>query len=173
MDNQQGKTTEVLLAWIAGFMDGEGTFVLAHHSQRAYPYPQVSVNNTHFPTLPWFTNALDRLGLPYYVVPLKPGYLGKDGFRRKPQWAIQMFGYKRCERWCRALVPYLVTRREQAELMLEYINSRMSRNPAKGGRWRDDVGLTPREAEIADRLYGGHRRPGNPRSKPSQTTRRT
>lgn len=156
MGNQQGKTDEVLLAWIAGFMDGEGTFCLSRHSQRRFPYPQISVNNTHYPTLSSLTDALERLELPHYVAHKNGAYVGPDGYKRKPQWSIQMFGHKRCEKWCRALIPYLVTKREDAELMLEYIHSRMSRNPMKGARWREDLGLSPREVVIANRLYGRH-----------------
>ena len=155
----QGKSNELVLAWIAGFMDGEGTFCLSRHSQRRFPYPQISVNNTHWPTLREFTDMLDQVGLPYYVARKSGAYTGPDGYKRKPQWSLQMFGFKRAERWCRALLPYLITKREDCELMLEYVHSRMTRNPPGTARWSPEkVGLSARDAEIANRLYGRHHR---------------
>lgn len=152
----QANSIEVDLAWLAGFMDGEGTFILMKVSGR-YPQPTIAVNNTHYGTLPEMTALLDRLNLPYYVGHKNPPTTHKGW---SPQWTVQAIGLKRCDRWCRALLPYLKTKREACELMLEYINRRLLK-PLKGA-WGERI-LDAREQQLVNLLNKGRRRPGSGR----------
>lgn len=142
----QGKTDGELLSWLAGFMDGEGSFVIIKSGGRIQP--RVQVNNTHYPTLSWLTEKLTVLGLPHYVGTKKGGLHKHDPYNRKQQWVIMVAGFKRSIRWCQALLPYLVTKRRQAELLLEFCHSRLSNE----NDWKKKKIILPREAEIMEQL---------------------
>lgn len=145
MDNQQGKTLD--LAWLAGFIDGEGSITFkVQRGKRlrgmslVYYYPDIRICNTDQPTLKTVTDILDANHLPYHVshrgAELKPGW--------HAAWDIEVKGLKRCEHWLEVITPYLRTKQHKAYLMLEYINSR--KNYAIG------TGYTVREQEILDQL---------------------
>lgn len=143
-----GKTDEELLSWLGGFMDGEGSFVIIKMSGNRLQ-PRVQVANTHYRTLDWLTETLTRLELPHYIGHKHGAYMGKDGYRRKPQWVLMAVGLKRTLKWCQALLPYLVTKREQCELLIEFSHSRLSHGTWKAPGDRRKA-LLPREAEIVD-----------------------
>lgn len=145
----QGKTDGELLSWLAGFLDGEGSFVIVRESGGRLQ-PRIQVANTHIATLSRVQEMLTRLGLPHYVG-WKQGGRRADGYDRKRQWVIMATGLKRTARWCQALLEYLVTKREQAELMLEFCNSRLSHGNWQAPKDRRKA-LLPREAEVLERI---------------------
>ena len=174
MDNQQGKNLDG--AWLGGFLDGEGSFIMLRHARgtKGYPYsqqwkPAIKVAGTHEPTLGTVTGILTGLGLPFHVYrrqPKKPTW--------SPSWYVEVVGLKRCLRWCDSLLIYLRTKREDAELMREYCETRLAQKPT----WnipQDRKGAKPqqtdRQLEIISRLRGRH---GGVHLKyPSETTRPT
>jgi hypothetical protein len=141
MDDQQGKTLD--LAWLAGFIDGEGTITFkVQRGKRLtnlgfiYYYPDIRITNTHQATLKTCTDILDANGLAYHV-----SHRGAVTVKKwAAAWDIEVKGLKRCERWLQVIAPYLRTKQEKAYLALEYINSR--KNYAIG------EGYTERELEI-------------------------
>lgn len=174
MDNQQGKSLDV--AWLAGFLDGEGSFMMLHHTRgkQGYPYskqwkPAIKVASTDEPTLQEVADILDSLGLPYHVSRRRP---------KNPQWSsswmIEVFGLKRCLRWCNALLSSLRTKREEASLMKEYCELRLAQKPSWNipqGRKGAKPQQTDRQLEIISRLRGRHG--GVHLKNPSETTRPT
>ena len=144
-----GKTDGELLSWIAGFVDGEGTLIIIQSGGRIQP--RLQVNNTHYPTLNELTEMLTRLGLPHYIGKKKGGHK-PDGFYRKDQWVMMIVGLKRVLRWCQALLPYLITKRDQAELMIEFCHSRLSNE----NDWHKKKIILPREAKIMEQLRSLH-----------------
>lgn len=143
----QGKTDSELLSWLAGFIDGEGSFCFVLMSGERWQ-PRIQIANTHYPTLEPITRILDRLGLPYYVGHKRSDlYPSPDKYRRKAQWVIMAVGIKRTERWCRVLLDYLITKRMQAELMLEFDITRQSQQHS-GSSARIKKPLTERQVNI-------------------------
>lgn len=132
MDNQQGKT-EIDLAWFAGFMDGEGCFHMRNVAGsrirdlgKVYFRPTIRVCNTHQDTLQTVCTILDTHGLPYHV----SHRTYSSASKYLPAWDVEVSGIKRCAKWLPLLIPYLHTKREQAEQMLEYCLSRLSKAPS-------------------------------------------
>lgn len=146
MDNQQGKNVE--LAWLAGFIDGEGSIMfrklqgkrLRSFGQHYYN-PSVRVCNTDEPTLKVVTDILDAQGLPYHISHRRAHL---ENPKWKQAWDLEVCGMKRCKRWLEVFAPYLRTKQWKAYLMLEWINSRQSHVYG--------ADLTPREMEILNQL---------------------
>jgi hypothetical protein len=101
-----------------------------------FPQPRISVFNTHYPTLEALTAMLKELELPHYV-------LHRQGQKKgwQPQWGITLSGVKRCIRWCEALLPYSITRRERIAAMLEWCQIRLTQ-PYHAGE------MTPRQRAL-------------------------
>ena len=149
MDNQQAKIEEKELAWLGGFLDGEGSFCMirGNRSRRKADgspvggfVPRVTVCNTDYSIRQIIVDIADTCGLPYYLYDnsKSPTRLSKN----KPSWHFAAQGMKRLIPWLTLLIPYLKAKRPQAELLLEYALSRheMSRKAP----------LTPRQREIVD-----------------------
>ena len=152
MDNQQGKTRETLLAWIAGFWDGEGTFRLFWDKRGSrLPQPRISLYNTHYPSLEIITAALDVVGFPHYVV-----HRPSQFKNWQPQWGIHVYGVKRCLQWCETLAPYTIVKKDKVAAIIEYCQIRLTQ-PYHGGA------ITERQLELYQIVSGN----------PPQTTRET
>lgn len=127
MDNQQRKI-EVDTSWLAGFIDGEGCFMMRKQAGAymkrinfVHYRPCIRICNTHMPTLDRVTEILKVHELPVHVSHRKytnPKYL--------PAWDVEVAGIKRAAKWLPLLIPFLYTKKEQAELMLEFCESRLS-----------------------------------------------
>lgn len=151
MGNQQGKTDTEMLSWIAGFLDADGHIIIGRGVKGKDQWvPLVGITNTHYPTLSSLTEMLDHLGLPYYVAHRDR----RDGNLR--QWHLRATGFKRVDKWCRALLPYLITKQEKAEMLIEYINLLMA-----PGRYKNKYAeRSSRELELIHRM---RRTPGKRR----------
>jgi hypothetical protein len=112
------------LSWLAGFIDGEGSFHFRRHAgKRAggfnYYYPAIRISNTHEGTLATVTAILDRSGLEYLVYWRHP----KNG--TKSSWDIEARkGAASTKAWLETLIPHLRTKRSQAEDVLEFLRLR-------------------------------------------------
>jgi hypothetical protein len=160
MGNQQGKTEDVDLAWLAGFLDGEGSLMVKYcagsrmqqYRRQGQPYiaPSICVVNTDQPTLDVVRQILANNGLPHHISQ-RTGGVGKNGRPYQDSWDIRVVGFKRCKRWLETLIPYLRTKRGQAEALLELCNSRLS-------GYEKGAGYTARELAIVEEL---RTRPGS------------
>lgn len=111
------------LAWLAGFIDGEGCFHFRRATGRRaghfnYYYPAIRISNTHTETLAVVRGILDRNGLHHNVSWRHP----KNGYLSS--WDIEARGAKRLELWLTTLIPFLRTKRAQAEDVLQFIRLR-------------------------------------------------
>ena len=136
MGNQQRKTEDTDLAWLAGFLDGEGSFViiqlagkrlteLLEKNQRPYIAPRIVLVNTDEPTLGTVMAILDAHELPYHVS-RRVGGINVRGNKNADSWDLRVQGMKRCKRWLDVLTPYLHTKKSQAQAMLDLIDSRLT-----------------------------------------------
>jgi hypothetical protein len=108
------------LAWAAGIVDGEGSIVLQKHKTRGYWALSVTVGNTD-PRMLTILRDLFGGSISRYQ-PAGP---------RKPIWKWNVASRK-AEHCLRQVLPWLVTKREQAELGLR---SRELLTP-RGQKWR-------------------------------------
>lgn len=146
MGNQQGKLWDPDLCWLGGFFDGEGSVIFKRMGGNRlremgldYYGPHLNITNTSEATLAEVTRILAEHRLPFYVERRTP-----NSSKNKPSWSVWANGIRRCRRWLEVLTPYLHTKRSEAELMLEFIDSRLSVDGACNPR----RGYSDREAEI-------------------------
>lgn len=142
--------TEAELAYFAGILDGEGCLSLDSLKQRisgghrVYHNPCIRVSNTDARLIQWI-----QARFPGRVAPVKIRAL-----MRKPQWTWSLYG-PTVEAVLVAVVPHLVIKREQAELLIEYRRTMLPRGAQRG--WKknahslSDTTLVQRGA-VVDRL---------------------
>lgn len=90
---------EIDVAWLAGLLEGEGTFYVNYTNARRYNYPKIAVNMTDQDVI---ARAAALFGTSIYTMPMYT-----EG---KQQWKAQCSG-ERAARWMRRLRPYLGERR--------------------------------------------------------------
>src|SRR4030042_1028231 len=129
MDNPQPSISERERGWFAGFFDGEGAVMLTIRvsaGKNASPKitPLAKLAGTDPRSLTEVTRILDGEGLAYHVMWYQPHGCMKDKTPYKAAWDISVSGHKRCKRFFIWITPYLVGKRERAELLLDYIRER-------------------------------------------------
>lgn len=108
------------LAWLAGIADGEGSFYLtATKDTTGRPVVKYSfaVGNTNLLMI----KELQRIYQVLFEHPVR--YIPIKGRgNRKQSWLIQITSMKDLVVFCPKVLPYLVAKKEQANLMLEFCN---------------------------------------------------
>jgi len=150
------------LSYIGGFIDGEGCFSLgsspARYEYRGKMYGPYAV---HFPTLTIYNT--NREVLEFIQGCLDGGHLSSrnKGGNRKDEVALRFGAQREVLRICRILLPHLRVKRQLAELMIEWCESRLSRPRKKiiqdiKGRivaFARSKPYTARELEIVEAFY--------------------
>jgi hypothetical protein len=101
------KMSAETLAYMAGIIDGEGTVTVSGRGQA-----QISVANTSNKLAGW----MESKGF---------GLRKTRNIKGRPYWNMVLGGYSIIEP-LKKLLPYLVIKRQQAELVIEYIDLRLS-----------------------------------------------
>ena len=120
------------LAWLGGYMDGEGTIGLHRrskitqrqpHWERPYILPTFCVSNTDKRLVDHSAEIIEAIiGIrPSVVVCRKAG----DGFKK--MWRVSIVGQRRLSILLPSLIPYLISKRRQAELLLDFCIRRPAR----------------------------------------------
>jgi hypothetical protein len=94
------------IEWMAGFFDGEGSIIISIKRPRT-TFLVARIGNTYFPAVRFFMRFGGNL---HYVKRIK-------GYRPMLVW---MSSYADAERCIKALLPYLVVKKKQAQLALKY-----------------------------------------------------
>ena len=122
IDNQQA--TELELAWLAGIYDGEGWFSLK--PKRAnMNWPEGGVNlcigivNTDTAIINKVDLILDSIQVPHYI----REKAHRDGW--KTRYDIEVKKFTSAKRLIEKLLPYLIGKIGQAELLLRFVNRRI------------------------------------------------
>lgn len=150
MDNQQAKTRDSRLEWLAGFVDGEGSFNIhqvrcGKNGDHGY-HPWFTLGGTHPATLEYVKSILDEWEIACHI-----SWSQDKRTNRRALWRIQITGLKRVERWLQVITPHLFTKYEQAALLLQFTELRLA-NPG----WRR--GLSEEEKALVPQLIMMNRR---------------
>jgi len=131
MDNPQPKVSEIEYGWFAGFFDGEGSVILAIRATDAKNgspriQPMAKISGTDYIALERITEIFEKVDIAYHVAWYQPKGKMRSGRPYKKAWSITIAGIKRCKRFYNWITPALVLKKERAEVLLDYIRSRLS-----------------------------------------------
>lgn len=119
--NNIGQSAGKNLAWLAGFLEGDGSIGLGKHTQtngRIIYAPVIRFSNTDALLIEHCYKILEDLDLTTYWIHSKET---KNG----TAWELQIKGFQRCKKLLPILIPELFgKKRKRAELVLEWILSR-------------------------------------------------
>jgi hypothetical protein len=114
------------LAWLAGFIDGEGCFYLGFNSAKDREVPRrtlrtlVLVGNTAIEPMIRITQILSKIGVGFTMC------LNREP--SNPKWSramqLKVCGQRRVYKLCKALEPHLTCKQEQARQMMAAIEYR-------------------------------------------------
>jgi len=128
MDNPQKRLG---IEWLAGFIDGEGSFILQVSKERRWKNgtcgirlrPRITISNTHKPTMDFIAGLLKEFGVGHqFNVVSRKIYNPKHS----QGYQISITGHKRSLKLIELLLPFLITRQRQAQLLKEFIEWRLS-----------------------------------------------
>ena len=136
-DNRVADVPSDEVAYTAGFFDGEGCVSIARYLQRGRPYHTLAIifTNTDFQVLDWLHQ---RWG----------GYLSKPT-QQDPRWRSSRhlrLSAGPALPLLRAMLPYLIIKKSQVEIALEFIDSKSAN---RGGRQGDPAAIAKRAALAA------------------------
>jgi len=134
-DNQQ--VTDIEVGWLAGLIDGEGSFDLQHGHQWT---PRITITNTDQRIVERAVDIIHRLDVGVYVWTQT-----KHNPRHKPIKRLAIRGVKRVHAFLPKIAPALVGKKDQAEKLLEFTSERLERSFHTNA---DDLGQRVR-AELA------------------------
>jgi hypothetical protein len=111
--------TNEQIAWMAGIADGEGSFFITYtHDRNGCGVFKCSfaVGNTNRAILEEVQRVFRELtGKEFSLCPIKARG------NRKTSWVIQLTAQSDLRRFCECVLPYLVGKHAQAELMIEFV----------------------------------------------------
>lgn len=113
-------------AWLAGFIDADGCIRLSKGMKNMKKdqhslIPQVMVHNTCVMTLNRAATLLER------IVPVTTSEKKRISLKHSRMRSILVLGMKRCEPVLRTLIPFLITKKLEAEILLQFIERRKTR----------------------------------------------
>ena len=112
------------LAWLAGFLDADGWVSISRHTQRYSAC--AGFVTTSVKTKNRIAELLDKYGSKYLVHLRSP-----NNPRHTPRYDFEIRGLERVRVFLKLVLPYLVTKLEEAELALKFIDSRLG-----GRKWQ-------------------------------------
>lgn len=173
-DNEQGSPlTATDLAWLAGHFDGDGWIGLIRQRRKGTQYLRYTacamVATTSDRIRDKILTSLDQLGIVWFCNETPAKHVvgpGRDSWHRV-KWDITVRSNKQAKAFLTLILPYLVEKKPQAVLTIQYAEWRESlpRNP---GRYGDEISSSIQDrAEETMRLMREDRN----RHDPSTTTR--
>ena len=127
-DNQQ----ERLLCWLGGIIDGEGCITINHNRlhrgtkrETLLFKPLIDIANTNKILIDTCQEVLRDNNIPFWV-----SYTAKNQrqFNRKENWHIRIEGIKRCIKALNIIIPYLIAKKTEANLVKEFCERRLCEN---------------------------------------------
>jgi hypothetical protein len=139
MGNQQGTVSDVELGWFAGILDGEGSIGISRlmsHRKNMTLTPRISIGNTNIKIIDYVRDILIRIPTTFFVEKRQT----KIGKNWKNANVIQISHIQGAKDVLDIITPFLVGKKQQAEILLSFVNSRLDlyrkigRTPGSGGR---------------------------------------
>lgn len=130
MDNQQVTISE--LAWLAGIWDGEGTISIRRNVKINQFSPRVHMVNTNSHMIEKVVEILRKIGVEPYVREVSRGTFEGS---RKQMWAVGVDTLSKSKIILDSFFPYLVAKKPQAKLLLQFVNSRLTRFDRRKSNW--------------------------------------
>jgi hypothetical protein len=129
MDIHEQNFNDLELAWLAGFIDGDGHISIVLKGDKFAP--RISMSNTDFFTQEIILDIINKNNLPHYKPRYRKGKNTENGIRHNDSWEIPTQGFDDCIVWVDLLTPYLKSKLEKANYMAEFIKLRQrSQNKA-------------------------------------------
>jgi hypothetical protein len=148
MDNAQ--TTNLLnIVWLAGFMDGEGSFGVnsrMKNGKRLNMIPAIQVASTEPRVIERIKNILEENSITYYI----NSYMSLEFRNAKPAYSLRLGRLGQVKMFIELILPYLCVKDAQARLVLDYVNLRISKGARKGNFIGQEYG--EEEVSIFDEL---------------------
>jgi len=132
-------------AYIAGFLDGDGCITIS--GRHTTPEPMVLFDNTDPSIIRWL---LKKLGSKHNIRRGKP----KKG-KWRPTMRVAVTGIADVYYLLKQLLPYLIIKREQAELTLKYCESRLNKVGKRPPITSEELALVDKIRELNKRGAGG------------------
>lgn len=148
MENQLAPIGNV---WLAAMIDGEGTITLQRTGKRRVStgemglQPIIIVSNTNQAVIEASRIYVENLGVNPYIKSQSYERLQRGW---KPEFKLQVTGLTKVPKVLEAIRPYLCGKLAQADLVLEFCRSRISKGKPKGFVYDD------RELEILRAIRG-------------------
>jgi len=124
--NQQARL-ELKLAWLAGFLDADGSFTLQkswkNKKEQDSFVPRVSFHNTSPLTIKEICKVLFDIQVGKYIVTRNRKKVNHASLK-----TVEVFGLKRVGKLLPLVIPYLVTKKLEAQLLLAFIHKRMQKH---------------------------------------------
>lgn len=139
IDNQQAKAVD--LAWLAGIVDGEGSILITKNGHKGNYHGhnmcvQFHITNTCGNIISKSQEIINSLGINCRLCTQDKGALNKSW---KTAFRIDISKFSQLRILLAALLPYLVSKKGQAEIVLRFIDQRL----AKGKTFydKDDIAV--------------------------------
>ena len=100
--------------YVAGIMDGEGSFSISHNKSSDTHQGRITIGTTSFALIEYL---MHNFGGKFYS--LDPSVL--HGFNRKTMHSWRLSGIKNKEAFVLGALPHLVIKKEQAKVFLEFL----------------------------------------------------
>ena len=147
-DNQQ----ERLLAWLGGIMDGEGSFSITRKRDKGkiFYYPDISIVNTDPIIIDQCAVTISSI-CGYHIETKHSCDFGTNNRRKTKLWRIRILGFNRCSKFLPKIIPYLVGKKKQAELVLQFVLTKGVNNLELREQTKQDL----KALRNPQRLYAG------------------
>lgn len=124
MDNQQERL-DMLLHWLAGIIDGEGSITLTvrREKKNAFSYrPRIHITNTDEELIKLCSEILDGFDVQYYIQRSKA-----KSINHRDRIDLIIIGMRRCLKALSILEPVLRIKKPQAHVMIMYCLDRLKK----------------------------------------------
>lgn len=117
MDNPQ--VTDFELGWLSGIIDGEGCFTMSPGSKGSYNVG-IKLVNTNKLIIEKICEILRKLNLAFHI------YDSTRAFNQRPAKRVEINGVMRVEKALKVLLPYIVAKNEEAQVLFDYVTKRLA-----------------------------------------------
>jgi len=140
-----------MLAWLAGLTDGDGSIGIHKQSNNGNGQlvPRFSISTTCSTTYRHLDAVFNEIGI------------GRHWDHRKvknpnwrDRWVVNVCGMRRVKPLLQMLLPHLVTKKEEAEILLTFIDERLT-SPMRRGYTKSQLAMVDRMKEIKQCRHGG------------------